>query len=167
VDDRGLPLSGLKVWLQAQGEACGTTATAADGTFTFDELCAGTYQVLLPEAGTVRTVSIDGLSDAELGDITVARERPEKVIGHYLLFGESTAIGTRTNLLLALDALRRLGATAGFALQDASRSTRVTIVGDLDAVSALDEAALREAGCEVDRLAGDSYAVEELLAECE
>jgi len=73
--------------------------------------------------------------------------------------------GTQTSLLLALDYLLAKQATFGFRMEEAREARRVLIIGDKEAVSAEAEASLVAAGCEVERIVGDSYAVERLLAE--
>jgi len=164
LDAEGTPQPDVAVQLRMEESVIAETHTAADGSYAFTELAAGTYEVFLPAQEISRPVTVDGVAEVEL-DIVLPAEVPEKVIAHYLLFGQPGAPGTRTNLLLALDYLRRSGATAGFSVSEAAKAQRVTIVGDETAVSAADEAALREAGCEVTRLDGDSYVLERLLAE--
>ena len=164
LDAAGLPQPGVTVQVRLAGSAIAETHTGADGGYGFEGLAAGAYELFLPAPDISRPLTVDGLTDAEL-DIVLPAAVPEKVIVHYLLFGPPEAPGTRTNLLLAQPYLRRSGATAGFSLAEAARAQRVTIVGDETAVSAADEAALRQAGCDVTRLAGDSYALERLLFE--
>jgi len=164
LEAEGAPEPKVAVQLRMEGSLIAETHTAADGSYAFTDLVAGTYEVFLPAQGISRPVTVDGQAEVKL-DIVLPAEVPEKVIAHYLLFGQPEAPGTRINLLLAQDYLRRSGATAGFSVDEAAKARRVTIVGDERAVSAADEAALREAGCEVTRLDGDSYALERLLAE--
>ena len=164
LDASGLPRPEVTIQLRLAGGVVAEMRTAADGGYGFDGLAAETYELFLPAQAISRLVTVDGLTDVEL-EVVLPAAVPEKVIAHYLLFGPPDAPGTRTNLLLALAYLRRCGATAGFSLAEAARAQRVTIVGDEAAVSAADEAALRQAGGEVTRLAGDSYALERLLEE--
>jgi len=164
LDAAGLPQPDVTVQLRQAGSVVAETLTGADGGYGFEGLEAGTYELFLPAETLSRLATVDGLTDVEL-EIVLPVAVPEKVIAHYLLFGLPGAPGTRTNLLLAQAYLRRRGATAGFSLAEAVRAQRVTIVGDETAVSAANETTLRQAGCEVTRLAGDSYALERLLLE--
>jgi hypothetical protein len=163
VDSQGAPVPGVIVWLQLDGTPTVGTTSASDGTFHFDELPEAIYVVLMPEYDVSLTVTLDGVRDAGLEDVVLPDRGPEKVIDHLLLFGRGSNPATRTNLLLAFDALRRCGASGGFDLAVASRANRVTIVGDSSNVSTVDEESVREAHCEVERLDGDSFEVERLL----
>ena len=165
VDADGMPLSDVVVQLRVEETNVAETRTAVDGAFAFGGLSAGMYELLVAGQDVSCLVTVDGVSDVELADILWPAEEMEKAIAHYLLFGQPSALGTRTNLLLAQEVLRRSGATAGFSVSEAAQAQRVIIVGDESAVSAANEATLREAGCEVARLDGDSYVVEQLLAE--
>ena len=165
VDADGMPLSDVVVQLRVEETNVAETRTAVDGAFAFGGLSAGMYELLVAGQDVSCLVTVDGVSDVELADILWPAEEMEKAIAHYLLFGQPSALGTRTNLLLAQEVLRRSGATAGFSVSEAAQAQRVIIVGDESAVSAANEATLREAGCEVARLDGDSYVLEQLLAE--
>jgi len=94
-----------------------------------------------------------------------AEPPPQKPLAFYLLFGRPNASGTRTNLLLAYNYVLKTGALCGFSVAEAEHAQRVLIVGDTSAVSAEDEAKLVAAGCQVSRLSGDSYAVEQAFAD--
>ncbi len=63
---------------------------------------------------------------------------------------------------LGIDYLLHTGASGGFSPDEAAKATRVTIIGD--GVPASIEAALRAAGCQVDRLPGDGFALAEAFA---
>ena len=105
-------------------------------------------------------------------DATVTRNivlpaGPDKLLEHYLLFAAPPAPGApseaeaRLILLLATDYLIRTGATGGFSVEEAAQAKRVTILGD--AAPAAVEGRLAALGCAVTRLAGDGFAVAELL----
>jgi hypothetical protein len=93
-------------------------------------------------------------------------------MAHYVLFGPAAQppgetapkveADTRLALSLALEYLRRTGATGGFSLDEARHARRVTIVGDQVPVAA--EQTLQAAGCEVTRLAGDGYVLAQSFA---
>ena len=69
-----------------------------------------------------------------------------------------------TNLILALDYIVHFTPVVGFSADEALNAERVTIVGNMTAVSAQVEQRLRDGGCRVARLQGtDSYALENLF----
>jgi hypothetical protein len=65
--------------------------------------------------------------------------------------------GSRLALTLTITYLRKTGATAGFSSAEAEQASEVTIVGDR--IPDVTEQALRVAGCRVNRLAGNGYAL--------
>ncbi len=92
---------------------------------------------------------------------------PPKVLAHYVLFAPPPAEGqpgrAEAKLLLGLAAHYLAGDVAGgFSIEEAEAAARVTIVGDRVPASA--ESTLTAAGCQVERLAGDGYAVVGALA---
>lgn len=90
---------------------------------------------------------------------------PNRAIAEYLLFGEPGALDTRTSMLLAVDYILARRPAFGFSPQEAGMAAEVVIVGDTNAVSSEVEAGLLSSGCRVQRVCGDSFAVEQLLAE--
>ncbi|MBI3913351.1 MAG: hypothetical protein HY327_04090 [Chloroflexi bacterium] len=90
---------------------------------------------------------------------------PRQAIAHYVLFGAADAPGARAWLLGARNYLLRFGATFGSDLETARNAARVTIVGDARAVNTDADAELQRAGCQVERIAGDQYAVDAALAD--
>jgi hypothetical protein len=85
-----------------------------------------------------------------------------KTITYYLLFGPANSRGRQTNLLLATQYILTFSATVGFSVEEAKQARQVTIVGE--GISAADQQALRNAGCQVEVLAGDPYELEAKLA---
>ncbi len=90
---------------------------------------------------------------------------PAKTLWHYVLFGASAAHTTRSQLLGARPYLLRFGAAHGFDVNAAQNAQSVTIIGDARAVAANIDAELQSAGCQVERLSGDQYAVDAALAD--
>ncbi len=88
-----------------------------------------------------------------------------KIIAHYMLFGPAREHATRSMLLGARQYIARFTPTIGFSAADAANAQTVTIVGDARAVPADVDAQLQQAGCNVERLNGDQYMVDALLAE--
>ncbi len=85
-----------------------------------------------------------------------------KTIAYYLLFGPPNSRGRQTNLLLAVNYILTFSATLGFSVEEAKQARQVTIIGE--GVSPADQQALRNAGCQVELLAGDPYELEARLA---
>ena len=92
---------------------------------------------------------------------------PGKLLASYFLFSQA-ATGTpvdterRLSMSLAIDYLLHIGASGGFSPAEAAMAAHVTIVGD--GVPASVEETLRAAGCKVDRLPGDGFALAEAFA---
>jgi len=81
----------------------------------------------------------------------------------YVLFPPPDHPLTHAIILAALPYLRRSGATAGFSIEEAGHARRVLIIGGESVYSQDVEAALREAGCEVDRVVEDVAQLVELF----
>ncbi len=151
--------SGLVVMLHCESWGWDRrTALDGEGGYAFSGLPKGLYR--LEVRGTVtESITLDGLR-VERIDMSLPTYVSSKVLYHYLLFGLPSAPGTQTNLLLAQQYILKFNPTVGFIVGEATNAQYVTIVGDEEAVSAADEERLREAGCKVERLEGDSYALE-------
>ncbi len=89
---------------------------------------------------------------------------PVQVLSHYVLFGPANT-EQRARLDLASDYVTRFNVPFGFSVDEASRAKQVTIIGDQSVVSAEDEANLKRAGCRVERLLGDAYALRIILTD--
>jgi len=90
---------------------------------------------------------------------------PGAKIGHYLLLGKPDAPETRVHLLMALDAILKRGLTVGFSLDEAVNASRITIVGGPEVVTPVEEQTLKDTGHQVERIAGDAYAIQQGLAD--
>ncbi len=88
-----------------------------------------------------------------------------KTLRHYLLFGAANAPATRSMLVNAQPYITRFATAFGFDLNAASNAQNVTIMGDTRAVDASAEQQLQNAGCRVERINGDQYAVAEAFAD--
>lgn len=132
------------------------------GRFEFSGLLAGAYTV--EAAGQVLTARVNGRDQATL-DFRLPAEPARKPIAQYLLFGPPQQVGTRANLLLAEDYILRFMPTLGFSVDEAMNAAIVVIVGDVQAIGAADEERLKANGCQVKRLGGGPYAIEQAFAE--
>ncbi len=88
-----------------------------------------------------------------------------KTLRHYLLFGAPSAPGTRSMLISAQPYVTSFATSFGFDLNAASNAETVSIVGDVRAVPATAETQLQNAGCRVERLNGDQYAVAAMFSD--
>ena len=168
--------AGRVIMLSAEGAEVARQVIGPEGFYRFEELAAGTYVVAVEGTGIQSApIVLDGMAPAMVDlalpvepevpeELEKIEEAEEKVLAEYVLFGPPAAPGTPTSLLLALDYLLARKPAFGFRPEEARAAQRVLIIGDVEAVSAEAEAALRAAGCEVERIAGDSYTVERLLA---
>jgi hypothetical protein len=155
--------------VEEEGTEIARAQIGDDEMYRITGLAAGTYRVAVPALGLWgQPFEVDGTDEVRI-DLAGGRTPdtdggPDKDIGHYVLFGDPSAPGAATRYTVALPHILRLGATFGFRVADAERAARVTIIGDADGVSADVEDALRAAGCEVHRIAGDEYTIDAALA---
>jgi hypothetical protein len=172
LDAQGEPVPDALVRLLRDGAEAARTQTDQTGGFRFSGLAGGLYALAIgEEAPLVMNIVLD--EDATLIRDVVLPPAPARLLSHYLLFGSPPAIGApgraEAELLLglALRGLARSGASAGYSVRDAAQAEKVTIIGD--GVAADAEQALATAGCRVERLSGDAYAIaaglERLFAE--
>lgn len=136
--------------------------TDSKGKYQFASLIAGAYTVEV--AGQVKTTTVNGREQVTV-DFRLPAEAARKPIAQYLLFGSPQQTGTRANLLLAEDYILTFTPTIGFSVDEALQAATVVIVGDVQAVSAADEEKLKTGGCQVTRLGGGPYAIEQTFAE--
>jgi hypothetical protein len=162
----GLPAAEKTVLVYRSDLLAGQTPTGQDGSFRFDGLQPGSYRVDVDGAGTladgvqVRSGDTTTLSLVLPGPVSPP-STAEKALPAYLLFGSTRS--ARLLFEIALPYVRAHGLTAGFDLEAAKQAAEVTIVGGEDVISATGEQALREAGCQVQRLPGDPFALAEAL----
>ena len=153
----GDPAAGVKVVMTAP-DARQETVTNGQGQYQFGGLLGGSYGIEV--SGMVQTVRLNG-RDAVTVDFRFPAEGAKRLFAQYLLFGPPQQVGTRTNLLLAEDYILKFTPTVGFSVDDATQAATVIIVGDVTAVSAADEDRLKRSGCQVTRLGGGPYAIEQ------
>jgi len=160
--------AGRQLVLSRDGQELGRLIVADDEGFRFSDLPAGTYLLAVADTGIQESVTLaPGAAITLTLTIPVSQEpeAKEMVLEHYVLFGPPDALDTRTSLVLALDYVLAFQPVCGFSVEEALCARRVTIIGDEKAVSAADEARIRNSGAIVQRISGDSYTVERVLAE--
>lgn len=161
VDAEGDPLPDVRVRLLQDGQVVGETRSAENGSYAFQGLEAGTYELVVEGlAEPIRDLRLQ--QDQVLTmDVTVppAPVLPEKVMPVYLLFPPPDHPLTRANLLAVIPYLQGSGATLGFDPEEARRARQVIIVGGEEIYSREVAESLQEAGCEVERASEDTYAL--------
>lgn len=163
IQGRVLRGAGKSIVLISAGQVVASQVIAQDESYRFDSLPAGVFNLKLEGTDVqVSNIQTDG-QRAITVNLAYPAPGEEKVLEHYLLFGPPNIPGTRTNFIIAQDYILRCLPVCGFSVDEALKARRVTIIGGAQAVSEADEGKLRQAGCEVERISGDSYAVERAL----
>lgn len=157
----GSPLSGATVIL-ANSSTRQEAKTDGRGAYQFANLLSGTYSIEVN--GQVLSATVNGRDQATV-DFRMPAEAGKKLLAQYLLFGPPQQVGTRANMVLAEDYILAFMPAAGFRVDEAMLAATVIIVGDVQAVSAADEERLKANGCQVTRLGGGAYAIEQAFAE--
>jgi hypothetical protein len=161
VQATGQPSAGSKVTLTS-ADARREAVTDSRGRYEFGSLPPGDYT--LETGGLIQTARVNGRDQVTV-DFRLPADASRKPIAQYLLFGSPQQVGTRANLLLAEDYMLKAMPAAGFSVDEAMHAATVIIVGDVQAVSAADEERLKTAGCQVTRLGGGPYAIEQAFSE--
>ncbi len=163
LDDLGKPLAGLKLTLLREGNPVAESTTETDGSYRFLFLGAGVYDIKAEGFGLVKSgIEVDGESSYQL-DIVIPVKKPRKAFNRCLYFGPVEEPIAQANFLVALRYILATRTPAVFSLKDASQAKEVIIVGDERVIGPEKEQALKEAGCEVRRISGDSYAIARAL----
>jgi len=155
----GTPLPGVEVQLSGPMER--STKADASAFYEFSGLLPGTYTLRTGKVS--QAVTVDGLQPARL-DLVVPVDQIEKLLTLALLMGSTVGMGTRVNLRLARPYVRAFAPVVTFRAEEAEQARQVLIVGDVQAVSDTVEDRLRAAGCQVARIGGTPYAVEDAFA---
>jgi len=157
----GSPLANATVVL-TNSDSRKETKTDARGAYQFSGLLAGTYSIEVN--GQVLTATVNGRDQATV-DFRMPAELVREALAQYVLFGPPQLVGTRANMVLAEDYILTFTPACGFRVEEAMLAATVIIVGDQQAVSAADEERLKASGCQVTRLGGGAYAIEQAFAE--
>jgi hypothetical protein len=157
--------AGMTLLLLFDSQTIASQILGPDESFNFTDLAAGTFSLRVEGTGVAKSgLTTDGHNVVTVNLYVGVDGGEEKVLAHYLLFGQPGAPGTRTNFIIAQDYVLNFRPSCGFSLDEARKARRVTIVGGTEAISEADEEQLRQAGCQVERLSGDSYAIEQAFA---
>ncbi len=150
----------VQLW---QGDALlAETRSDAAGSFLFQRLAAGRYGLAVAGVGMLADQVTVTAGQTTTVSLTLPPEQPrEKPLAAYWLLGRSPQGAALLGLLLPY--LRAHGLTAGSSLDEAQHAALVTIVGGEDVASPADEQTLQAAGCQVQRLPGDPFALAEAL----
>ncbi len=155
---------GMALLLLSDSQTVSSQTIGSDESYSFSNLGAGTFSLRVEGTGVAESGIITDGHNVVTVNLYVDVGGVEKVLAHYLLFAPPGTPGTRTNFIIAQDYILNCVPACGFSLDEAKKAQRVTIVGGTEAISEADEEQLRQAGCQVVRLSGDSYAVEQAFA---
>jgi len=164
VDELGRAVAGIKLILLREGAKVAETITDSDGSYRFLYIKAGMYDLKAEGIGLVRSgLLVDGESSYQV-DIVLPAIKPRKPLSRCLYFGSIPLKGVaQVNFFLALQYIVATGTPVAFSFKEASLAQEVVIVGDERIVGFDEEQALKETGCEVHRIPGDSYAIAQAL----
>lgn len=157
----GLPAAGRPVQLWHGDAIQAETSSDASGAFRFERLAGGLYSLAVADAGVPATQATVTPGQTTTVTLTLPAPTQGKALASYWLLGRSQAGAALLGLLLPY--LRSHGLTAGASLDEARQAATVTMVGGEAIVSAADEQALLAAGCQVQRLPDDPFALAEVL----
>jgi len=164
-DLQGNPWVGITVRLKQQQKEMSCTSTNSVGHYRFEQLLPGAYAIeTVDPPARSSAILVDGTAiktvDLRIPNTSVA----PKTIGHYLLFGRPGVLGGKANYRAARKYMINAAYAVGFDVGEAAYAEKVTIIGDVNMVSQEAEERLRQAGCIVGRVAGDTYAIVEQLS---
>jgi len=154
--------TGRTLWLTRDGAQIATLPVAADETYRFAGLTAGTYRVAV--AGTQVVSSPITLTGTDTAAVDLIAPAAGQSLAHYVLFGPADQSASRAYLLLAQDYLLAFEPSFGFRVEEAAGAGMVTILAGLDAVDAEAEGHLAAAGIAVQRIAGSVAEIAAALA---
>jgi hypothetical protein len=153
---------GRTLWLTRDGAQIATLPVAADESYRFAGLPAGTYRIAV--AGTLVISASVTLTGTDSATVDLTAPALGQALPHYVLFGPANQPATRAYLLLAQEYLLTFAPSFGFRPEEAVGAGRVTILAGLDTVDAEVERHLTAAGITVQRIAGSVAEVAAALA---
>ena len=154
--------AGHTVSLTRDGAQIATSPVAADETYRFAGLPAGTYRITV--VGTQIISAPITLTGIDTATIDLIAPVVGQALAHYVLFGPADQPATRAYLLIAQEYLLTFAPSFGFRPEEAAGASRVTILAGLDAVNAEVERHLTAAGITVQRISGSVTEVAAALA---
>jgi hypothetical protein len=132
------------------------------GAFRFERLATGSYLLAVAGVGVLAGQVTIAAGQTTTATLTLPDVPPQdKPLASYWLLQRSATGAALLGLLLPH--LRANGLLAGASLSEAMQAASVTLVGGEEVWSAADEQALQAAGCQVQRLPGDPFALAEVL----
>ena len=155
--------AGRTLLLTLEGEIVARQTLDATGAYRFEGLSAGGY-VLAVEGSGVHSgiVAVDGKA-ATTVLLAVPADAGEKFIERYFLFGAPSSARTAVYLDLTRSYLLSHQPTFGFRADDARHAQRVVLMGAVEDIPQATEDALRQAGCQVQRISGTPQQIQDGL----
>ena len=160
--------AGHALLLTMDGEIVAKQMLDVAGTYRFDGLAAGDYVLAVEGSGTHSgIVAVDGKSATTVVLAVPAAlataDAGEKFIDRYFLFGAPSSSRTAVYLDLARSYLLSHQPTFGFRAEDARHAQRVVLMGSVEDIPQATEDALRQAGCQVQRISGTPQQIQDGL----
>lgn len=157
--------AGRVLLLMLEGEIVARQTLDATGAYRFEGLPAGGY-VLAVEGTGVHSgiVVVDGkTATTAVLAVPASADAGERFIDQYFLFGAPSSSRTAVYLDLARSYLLSHQPTFGFRADDARHAQRVVLMGTLEDIPQATEDALRQAGCQVQRISGTPQQIQDGL----
>ena len=160
--------AGHALLLTLDGEIVAKQMLDLAGTYRFDGLAAGDYILAVEGSGTHSgIVAVDGKTATtvvlSMPAALATADAGEKFIDRYFLFGAPSSSRTAVYLDLARSYLLSHQPTFGFRAEDARHAQRVVLMGAVEDIPQATEDALRQAGCQVQRISGTPQQIQDGL----
>lgn len=160
--------AGHALLLTMDGEIVAKQMLDPAGAYRFDGLAAGDYVLSVEGSGTHSgIVAVDGKTATTVvlavPAALAAADAGEKFIDRYFLFGAPSSSRTAVYLDLARSYLLSHQPTFGFRAEDARHAQRVVLMGAVEDIPQATEDALRQAGCQVQRISGTPQQIQDGL----
>jgi hypothetical protein len=155
---------GKVVLLVKSGNILARSPLPQSGHYRFENLAEGVYSIQLFDMGIRQdNIALDGQNSREINLTVPLIQAVEKSINHYLLLGPPQSRGRQTNLLVSTNYILAFSITVGFSVAEAKQARQVTVLGDAASAAELEE--IKNSGSEVEKLTGDPFELETVLAE--
>ena len=158
--------AGQVLLLTLEGEIVARQTLDATGAYRFEGLSAGGYVLAVEGSGRAFRHRGRRWQDRDYGRSGLPPASPdagEKFIDRYFLFGAPSSSRTAVYLDLARSYLLSHQPTFGFRADDAMHAQRVVLMGAVEDIPQATEDALRQAGCQVQRISGTPQQIQDGL----
>ena len=160
--------AGQVLLLTLDGEIVARQTLDETGAYRFEGLVAGDYMLAVEDSGVHSgIVAMDGKTATTVvlavPAASASADAGEKFIDRYFLFGTPSSARTSVYLDLARSYLLSHQPTFGFRADDARHAQHVVLMGAVEDIPQATEDALRQAGCQVQRISGTPQQIQDGL----